>query len=113
VPLFDIGCKLIGTFIDDMATNPTMVSGTENIDYHALSASCKQRIKQEGVMAKATKAGETKSAPEKPKSTAAPSKPEANSVPLKKPESVSDAQQQLKAARQAARKAARQAARQQ
>lgn len=113
VPLFDIGCKLIGTFIDDMATNPTMVSGTENIDYHALSASCKQRIKQEGVMAKATKAGETKSAPEKPKSTAAPSKPEANSAPLKKPESVSDAQQQLKAARQAARKAARQAARQQ
>ncbi len=99
VPLFDIGCQLIGTFIDDMAANPAMVSGTENIDYRALSAACKQRIKQEGIMTKATKADETRSAPEKPKANPAPSKPE----------SVSDAQ---KAARQAARKAARQAAQQ-
>ncbi|WP_058187257.1 nSTAND1 domain-containing NTPase [Terracidiphilus gabretensis] len=111
VPLFDIGCKLIGTFIDDMAANPTMVSGTENIDYHALSASCKQRIKQEGVMTKATKAGDSISAPEKPKSTPAPSKPQTNSAPSK-PESVTDAQRQLKTARQEARKAARQAAQQ-
>ena len=110
IALFDIGCKFIGNFIDDMAANPTMLSGTENIDYPALSKACKGRIKQQGAMTKATKADETRSAPEKPKTNSMPSTSAAGAPT--EPKSVSDAQQQLKAARQAARKAARQAARQ-
>jgi hypothetical protein len=103
IALFDLGCELIGTFVDDMAANPTMVSGTENINYPALSKACKGRIKQQGAMTKAVKADQSRYTTVKPKPPSAPSRPE----------SVTNAQQQLKAARQAARKAARQAARQQ
>jgi hypothetical protein len=105
VPLFDLGCELIGNFIEDMAANPTMVSGTENINYRALSASCKQRIKQQGVMTRATKAGEARSAAEKQQAAPAPANAAA------KPEANTDAKQKVNADRQAARKAARQAAR--
>lgn len=58
VPLFDKGCDLIGNFIDDMAdditaTKTAMVSGTENIDYPALSKACKARKRQQTAMEKA------------------------------------------------------------
>ncbi|MGA2252679.1 CHAT domain-containing protein [Terracidiphilus sp.] len=109
IALFDNGCKLIGNFIDDMAANPTMISGTENINYPALSKACKVRIKQQNAMTKATKADQTRSAAEKPEPKPAKSKPATNASST--PEPVTDAQQKLKAARQAARKAARQAAR--
>ena len=109
IALFDIGCEFIGTFIDDMAANPTMVSGTENINYPALSKACKGRIKQQTSMTRAAKADQTRSASEKAKPASAPTKP----VSQAKPGTVSESQQDQKAARQAARKAARQAERRQ
>jgi len=108
IALFDLGCELIGAFVDDMAANPTMVSGTENINYPALSKACKGRIKQQGAMTKAVKADQSRSAVVKPKPASAPS----HSVPSK-PETVSGAKPEQKADRQAARKEARQEARKQ
>jgi len=60
VPLFDMGCDLIGDFIDDMATTKgAMAAGTENIDYVALNKACKVRKKQQNTMGRA-KADESK-----------------------------------------------------
>lgn len=54
LPLFDMGCELIGGFIDDMAaTKGAMAAGTENIDYMALSKACKVRKKQQNAMERA------------------------------------------------------------
>jgi hypothetical protein len=60
LPLFDLGCELVGDFVDDMAaTKGAMTSGTENIDYGALSKACKVRKKQMNNMGRA-KADDTK-----------------------------------------------------
>ncbi|HTB96900.1 MAG TPA: CHAT domain-containing protein [Terracidiphilus sp.] len=65
LPLFDMGCDMIGNFIDDMAASQgAMIAGTENIDYTALSKACKTRKKQQNTMGKAkAEAAKAKRAP--------------------------------------------------
>jgi hypothetical protein len=104
VPLFDLGCKLIGNFIDDMAANPSMVTGTENIDYPALSKACKARVKQQNSMVKAKKADQANTPVTKSQASAAPAQPDAN--PVNKPGQKAERRAERKAERQAARKAA-------
>ena len=66
-PLFDTGCQLIGNFIDDMAANTadTVLPGTGNINYTALSKACKQGAKQQNTFGR-SKIDEKSSAGAKP-----------------------------------------------
>jgi hypothetical protein len=69
-PLFDMGCGLIGNFIDDMADNHATLGVKQTINYPALSKACKSGKTQNNAFANA-KAQETKAGNPKPDTKAA------------------------------------------
>lgn len=52
-PLFDLGCSLIGTFIDDMANQRATLGIQPTINYTALDKACKSGNTQKNAFAKA------------------------------------------------------------
>ncbi len=78
VPLLDIGCQLIANFITDMAANPTLISGTENIDYPALKRICQQKINEQTSMVKAQQVNQTNNGIIKRQPKAAPAQQDTN-----------------------------------